>query len=292
MTHQKDGTPYEDDFKDVVTGIDGTSVIIGGYTYGSWVETNLDAEGADQDIVGMSMDGDGTLLWTYQPVATDSNDCTSVAVSPDGAALLVGWTDDDFLEGTTNYYTDFAGVMIETGSGSPAGSTTFTPAPGASPSLTPAPFEATPTPPGPTLSPFKAPSTPPKTPAPESSPQQPSAGTPQPIASSPSSCGATESFQVTSDGLPEIEGCFQATDASFSKLGSNLEVWTVSGDISFDQVAVIGYSADENEQVDTPYNVTYITNDDDATTVYCYSSENAITVHPSDATWQCKIFCC
>ncbi|CAN0417534.1 unnamed protein product, partial [Pylaiella littoralis] len=78
----------------------------------------------------------------------------------------------------------------------------------------------------------------------------------------------------------------------FSNLGSNLEVWTVSGDTSYDQVAVIGYSADGNEQVDTPYNVTYITNNDDATTVYCYSSENAITVHPSDATWQCKIFCC
>ncbi|CAN0028224.1 unnamed protein product [Pylaiella littoralis] len=224
-----------------------------------------------------------------QPVATDSNDCTSVAVIPDGAALLVGWTDDDFLEGTTNYYTDFAGVVIGTGGTSSTGSTTFTPAPGASPGLTLAPFEATPTPPGPTPSPFEAPSTPPKTPAPESSPQQPSAATPQPVVSSPSSCGATESFQITSGGLPEIEGCLQATDASFSNLGSNLEVWTVSGDTSYDQVAVIGYSADGNEQMDTPYNVTYITNDDDATTVYCYSSENAITVHPSDATWQCDL---
>ncbi|CAN0417563.1 unnamed protein product, partial [Pylaiella littoralis] len=131
-----------------------------------------------------------------QAGTTEGNDCTSVAVTPDGPALLVGWTDDDFLADATNYFTDFAGVMIETGGESSAGSTTFTPAPGASPSLTPAPFEA--------------PSTPPETPAPESSPPQPSAGTPQPVASSPSSCGATESFQITSDGLREIEGCFQA----------------------------------------------------------------------------------
>ncbi|CAN0410202.1 unnamed protein product, partial [Pylaiella littoralis] len=249
------GTPYEEDFEGVMTGIDGTSVIIGGYTFGSWVETNLDAEGADQDIVGMSLDGDGTLRWTYQAGTTESNDCTSVAVTPDGAALLVGWTDNEFLEdASTNYYTDFAGVMIETGGPNPTESTTFSFAPS----------EAPLTPPGPTPA-------------------------PQPVVTSPFSCGATESFQITSDGLPEIEGCFQATDESFSNLGSNLEVWTISGDTSYDQVAVVANSADENNQENTPYSVAYISDDDDATTVYCFSNENAITVHPSDATWQCKM---
>lgn len=48
----------------MATGIDGTSVIMGGYTEGSWVETT-EAEEA-MDFAGMSLDTDGILLWTYQ----------------------------------------------------------------------------------------------------------------------------------------------------------------------------------------------------------------------------------
>lgn len=51
-------------FHGVATSIDGTSVIIGGYTDGSWMEFN-EAEG-EKDFAGMLMDADGTALWTYQ----------------------------------------------------------------------------------------------------------------------------------------------------------------------------------------------------------------------------------
>lgn len=49
----------------MATGIDGTSVIIAGYTYGSWVEIN-EEDGDCMDFAGMSMDATGTPLWSYQ----------------------------------------------------------------------------------------------------------------------------------------------------------------------------------------------------------------------------------
>lgn len=61
----KDGTPYDESFEGVATGIDGTSVVFAGYTFGTWVAEQAEDED-DMDAVGMSMDGDGTLLWTYQ----------------------------------------------------------------------------------------------------------------------------------------------------------------------------------------------------------------------------------
>ncbi|CAM9876744.1 unnamed protein product, partial [Ectocarpus fasciculatus] len=61
----QDGTAYDDFFYGVATGIDGTSVVIAGYTFGTWAAAQAENED-DMDAVGMSMDGDGTLLWTYQ----------------------------------------------------------------------------------------------------------------------------------------------------------------------------------------------------------------------------------
>lgn len=49
----------------MATNIDGTSVVMGGYTRGTWV-TEQAGDDDDIDIVGMSFDTDGTLLWTYQ----------------------------------------------------------------------------------------------------------------------------------------------------------------------------------------------------------------------------------
>ncbi len=73
----------------------------------------------------------------------------------DRSALLAGYSHDDWVvDGTTNWYTDFAGVLIETGS-----------------------------------------------------------------------CGATESFRITSGALPQAEGCFQSVETSLS----TLEEWSVSG---------------------------------------------------------------
>lgn len=49
----------------MAAGIDGTSVIFAGDTYGSWAETRAgDVEYSD--FAGMALDADGTLLWTYQ----------------------------------------------------------------------------------------------------------------------------------------------------------------------------------------------------------------------------------
>ncbi|CAM9613508.1 unnamed protein product, partial [Ectocarpus sp. 13 AM-2016] len=60
----QDGTPYDDGFEGVATGVDGTSMVFAGYTFGTWAAEQAEDED-DMDAVGMSMDGDGTLLWTY-----------------------------------------------------------------------------------------------------------------------------------------------------------------------------------------------------------------------------------
>lgn len=118
--------------------------------------------------------------------------------STDGAALLVGWTHDEWAEdSTTNYYSEMGGVLIETGAVAP-----------------------------------------PPTPAPVAS-------------GSGASCGATESFLVTSVDLPEIEGCFQATSASYST-DSNVEVWTISGELNLEEVAIFGTADDGTEDTVSP----------------------------------------
>lgn len=103
------------------------------------------------------------------------------------------------MDGTINTRSDIAGVLIETGAEA------LTPAPAET--ITPAPTVAT----------------------------QPAA----PVSGPGSSCGATESFQVTSVDLPVAEGCYQATPASYST-GSNFEAWSVSGTLDAGEVVVIG----------------------------------------------------
>ncbi len=41
-------------------------------------------------------------------------------------------------------------------------------------------------------------------------------------------------------------------------------------------------------QDDTSYFLMFFAEDDDDRIIYCLSNEDAITVHPTDATWQCK----
>ena len=148
-----------------------------------------------------------TAVPSLQAGTANSNDFRGVAVRPtDGAALLVGWTQDDWVVGgTTSAYTDAAGVLLE------AGDSTIT-------SPAPTPVALTP------------------------------ATTPQPAV--PSSCGANESFRITSAALPEVEGCFQATEAMHST-GSVVETWSVSGSIEYDQVMLSG-NQDDGEFVSHP----------------------------------------
>ncbi len=160
------------------------------------------------------------------------NDFNGVAVRPtDGAALLAGWTHDDWVvDGTTNLFTDFAGVLIETGSSS------MVPTPAPTFEIVPAPVA---------------------TPAPDT-PVAPS--TPQPAGS----CGATESFRITSGVTSDVEECFQATEETFSNSdgseGGFLEVWSPSGGLEYDQLVVFGVADDgTGEQVSptpsSPYHI-------------------------------------
>lgn len=41
-------------------------------------------------------------------------------------------------------------------------------------------------------------------------------------------------------------------------------------------------------QEDSPYNVVFWREDEDARVVYCFSIEDSIAVHPADAAWECK----
>jgi len=70
-----------------------------------------------------------------------------------------------------------------------------------------------------------------------------------PYVAVPSACGATESFRITSVGLPEVEGCFQATDESFSNPGATFEIWSVSGNTQFNQVVILGVADDGTGEV-------------------------------------------
>eukprot|EP00752_Nemacystus_decipiens_P003778 g3478.t1 len=241
----QDGTTEDDTFRGVSTSLDGDSVILAGYTYGSWVQTAVGSE-EDADFAGLSLGADSSLLWTYQAGTTGGNGFNGVAVrSTDGAALLAGSTNNDWVEdGTSNLWSEMAGVLVETAASAPV---------------------ATPTPVSPASTSVSA--------------------TAAPV-SSPSSCGPTGSFHVASD-LPAIAGCYQSTEASFAT-GSDFEVWTVSGNINVDQVAVIG-NAQTEEYDATPWYLAFVPGGDDPFTVYCYSDEDAETVHPVDATWTCDL---
>ncbi|CAM9728857.1 unnamed protein product, partial [Ectocarpus fasciculatus] len=105
------------------------------------------------------------------------------------------------------------------------------------------------------------------------------------------SCGDGESFRITSDVFPAIEGCFQSTPFSFSN-GDEYEEYSVSGTNDWDQVTVIGSSsalADDDDDEVKPFYVGYFAQDEYDRIYYCYSNEDAITVHPADATWLCDL---
>eukprot|EP00752_Nemacystus_decipiens_P005788 g5237.t1 len=158
-----------------------------------------------------------------------------------------------------------------------------TPGPTAAPDFVP---PATPTPTSPSTPEPTSPSTPELTSPPTPEPTSPT--TPAPV--DPNACGSTESFRIKSDQLPVVAGCFQATQESFSNPGSAFEVWTVSGSTLLGQVMVFGLADDgTGEYDDTPYILAYVGGDDEDWIAYCLSVEDAITVHPADATWTCDM---
>ncbi|CAM9983254.1 unnamed protein product [Pylaiella littoralis] len=128
--------------------------------------------------------------------------------------------------------------------------------------------------------------------APTSSPTSVSAGTTSSSYTASGSCGATEEFQLTSLDLPDIEGCFELTSETFSNAGSTVEAWSTDGTTFFDQVFVLGFIDDgTGGEGDTyPWYVAFLpANDDEDTITYCISTDEAITVHPSEATWYCDL---
>lgn len=61
---EQSGTEFDDEFEGAAIGNDG-SVVISGYTYGSWAVTQA-GDDEDTDFVAMAMDADGNVLWEYQ----------------------------------------------------------------------------------------------------------------------------------------------------------------------------------------------------------------------------------
>ncbi|CAN0500726.1 unnamed protein product, partial [Ectocarpus sp. 12 AP-2014] len=116
--------------------------------------------------------------------------------------------------------------------------------------------------------------------APSSSPE---------IAPSSPTCGDTESFQIISSELPVVQGCFQATSSSFSTPESTEEYWSLTGEAEFESILVGSILDEDTEEEDdsTPWYLVFLSEDDDASVVYCYSNEQGISVHPTDATWRC-----
>ncbi|CAM9944679.1 unnamed protein product, partial [Ectocarpus sp. 12 AP-2014] len=245
----QDGTPYDDGFEGVATGIDGTSMVFAGYTFGTWAAEQAEDED-DMDAVGMSMDGDGTLLWTYQAGTTNYENFIAVDVGPDGAALLAGFSAGTWEDPTTDFYADFAGVLIETGA---------------------------------------VPATP--APATVSAPSTPSPVTGTPGGTSEGSCGDGESFRITSDVLPVVQGCYQQTTLSFDD-GGQYEEYTVSGMTEWEHITMFGSSSafgdDDGDEI-MPFYLAFVSEEDDGTIIYCISNEDAVTVHPADATWTCDL---
>ncbi|CAB1103066.1 unnamed protein product [Ectocarpus sp. CCAP 1310/34] len=111
------------------------------------------------------------------------------------------------------------------------------------------------------------------------------------IAPSSPTCGDTESFQIISSELPDVQGCFQATSTLFSTPESTEEYWSLTGEAEFESILVASILDLDTEEEDdsTPWYLVFLSADDDATVVYCYSNEQGILVHPTDATWQSKM---
>ncbi|CAN0038421.1 unnamed protein product, partial [Ectocarpus sp. 13 AM-2016] len=118
--------------------------------------------------------------------------------------------------------------------------------------------------------------------APSSSPE---------IAASSPTCGDTESFQIISSELPGVQGCFQATSTLFSTPESTEEYWTLTGEAEYESILVGAYLDEDTEEEgdSSPWYLIFISEDDDATVIYCNSNEQGILVHPADATWQCDL---
>ncbi|CAN0129309.1 unnamed protein product [Scytosiphon promiscuus] len=228
----------------------------------------------------------GTAMWvlSFHDVAedmfyhrcldVDENDAT--LIHPTEVTQWNCWDSDSGGNSDSEHYTTLDAVT--TNCGCPTPSPTMGPT---SPEPTPVPFTPTPTPS--TAAATVAPSTPaPEPVAPVSPP------TPQPTGLS--TCGATESFRISSGSLPEVGGCFQATGDSFSNPGATIEVWSVSGSTNSEQVIVVGFADDgTGETSDSPYSLMYFAEVEDDQIWYCLSNEDAITVHPVEATWQCDI---
>ncbi|CBJ26644.1 expressed unknown protein [Ectocarpus siliculosus] len=114
---------------------------------------------------------------------------------------------------------------------------------------------------------------------------------PPEIAPSSPTCGDTESFQIISSELPDIQGCFQATSTLFSTPESTEEYWSLTGEAEFESI-LVGSILDEDTEEEgdsTPWYLIFLSEDDDATVLYCYSNEQGILVHPADATWRCDL---
>lgn len=60
----QEGTEFEEEFASAAIGING-SVVLSGYTYGSWAATQVGTEN-DRDFVAMSINAERDVLWTYQ----------------------------------------------------------------------------------------------------------------------------------------------------------------------------------------------------------------------------------
>ncbi|CAM9789902.1 unnamed protein product [Ectocarpus sp. 4 AP-2014] len=164
-------------------------------------------------------------------------------------------------------------------SGQPPGSRGLTQRPTSAPtSFSPAPAITGGTP-SPTLEPIDFPDV---VPAPSSSPG---------IAPSSPTCGETESFQIISSDLPVVQGCFQATSSLFSTPESTEEFWSLTGEAEFESI-LVGAILDEDTEEEgdsTPWYLVFLSEDDDATVTYCFSNEQGILVHPTDATWRCDL---
>eukprot|EP00903_Cladosiphon_okamuranus_P017678 g16278.t1 len=113
----------------------------------------------------------------------------------------------------------------------------------------------------------------------------------QPAAPVPgsSSCGVTESFQITSSDLPTIDGCYQATTESYGDEGADTAIWSVRGTFDAGQILVVGMSNDgAAEYDDTPWSISYFGGEEEEGIWYYWSFEGSATVHPADPTWACK----
>ncbi|CAM9819697.1 unnamed protein product [Scytosiphon promiscuus] len=274
------GTENDDYMTGVATGIDGTTVVLGGYTFGSWVEIQA-GDTEDIDMVGISFNTDGDQLWTYQAGTNKYDYCGTVAVRPtDGAALLAGYSQGTW-DGTTNYYSHAAGALLETGAeeGTVSPVLSFTPSPVLA-TTTPAPLVVV------TSSPlFSA------TPSP-SGMASPIAGTlsPQPAAPtdgslSPSTaCGEGDPFRIVSTVLPGIQGCFEITSESYAS-GASSEIFTTDGVYGFEKIWVFG-TLDGTEGT-SPYYVSYASTSTGQFHAYCYTEELSTDIHPADGTWTC-----